>query len=141
MKISLEFNSVREMRDFYDGINFVPRGTIREAKLKQEKPDPAPVAETPAEAEPDPAPAAEKPAEETAPAAEEPKEETAPAADKEQISVVEVRKMLKTVNKMLGKNAAKEWIAAEGFSSLTDIFDQEVLKRLSAKAEEVINAE
>lgn len=128
MKISLEFDSVAEMKHFYDGINFQPYNTIRAEKLKQEK-ESAPVVE---ETKPEP---------ETKP--EAPKEEPAPAAEEEEkIAVADVRKLLSFVNKKSsGKNVAKEWIAEEGFSTLADIDDQEVLKRLKAKAEEVINAE
>ena len=126
MKISLEFDSVAEMKHFYDGINFQPYGTVRAEKLKQEAESAPVVAETPPEPETKP---------------EEPKEEAAPAAE-EKIAVADVRKLLSIVNKKSsGKNVAKEWIAEEGFSTLADIDDQEVLKRLKAKAEEVINAE
>ena len=35
MKISLEFESVREMREFYEGVQFVPYGEIRNKKPKE----------------------------------------------------------------------------------------------------------
>lgn len=110
MRIKLEFDSVKEMREFYDGVQFVPYGTIRKK-------------ETPAAKE----------------QVQELKEE-APAAE-EEVSIVDVRKLLRLVNKKTGENTAKNWISEEGFETLADVKDPDVLQRLSKKAEEVINAE
>ena len=126
MKISLEFDSVREMRELYDGVNFVPYGTIR--KVKQEEPKPAHIEEATPEVE----------------TSEPTKEETAPAAEEEKLSTEDVRRLLSVINRKSGGNKLlKGWIAEEGFKTFGDVTDkdQEVLKRLKAKAEEVINAE
>ena len=116
MKISLEFESVREMREFYEGVQFVPYGEIRNKKPKE-------------------------PPEKTS--ATEPKktEESTEKALKEEIKIEDIRKLLSVVNKKTGTNTAKEWVKEAGFKSLADITDQKILVDLKAKAEEVLNAE
>lgn len=125
MRISLEFNSVKEMKEFYEGVQFVPYGTIREEKAKKAD-----------EKAPKPSKNAQKTEKVT-------KETSAPTEDakeaEEEITIVDVRKLLSIVNKKTGKNTAKEWIREEGFESLADVEDQTVLQRLFKKAEEVIN--
>lgn len=64
-------------------------------------------------------------------------------AKEKKVNIVDVRKMLSTANKVAKKNIAKDWIAEAGYQSLSDAEkDQETLKALMGKAEEVIfNAE
>lgn len=119
MKISVDFNSIEEMQDFCK--KFATPDEVHEQKLVaviEEK-------EKPKEEAPDPEP-------------EEVEEE------EEKVDIAELtvtaRKALAKVNKKTGENTAKTWIKEKGYDSLADIKDPDVLKELTKKAEEFLDA-
>ena len=130
MKITVEFNSIKELRDFcFESGYLVADDRIKKAdattKESSKVDDNASIT------------IATKPPKKEEPKKEEPKEEP----EEEELAVVDVRKLLSVANKKVGRNIANEWITAEGFKSLTEIKDQKILRKLFDKAKEVTNAE
>lgn len=131
MKITIECNSIKELRDFcFESGYLVADDRIKKAdaatKESSKVNDNASIT------------IATKPPKEEKPAKKEaPKEEP----EAEELAVVDVRKLLSVANKKVGRNIANEWITAEGFKSLTEIKDQKILRKLFDKAKEVIDAE
>lgn len=127
MKITIECNSIQELRDFcFESGYLVSEDRIKKAeaatKASGEIDDSASVTIATAEPKEEPVPAAEE------------------APTEEAISIVDLRKLLKIANDKAGHNIAKELIKAEGYDSLNKVTDQEARLRIKAKAEEVINA-
>lgn len=131
MRITFEFNSLEEVKQYLDG-QVAATIALSEYVVKD-----APAAK-PAKAEPKAEPAKDE--ELPFAPAPEPKKAEAPAQTKVDESYrVEVRQVLAQLNKKTGKNTASELIKELGVSKLTDVALSD-LPALMAKAQEALNA-
>lgn len=124
MKITVEFESLKEFKMFMSAAD-----ELEEEKTKQVK-------EPEKAAEPEPEP---KPGPEPEQKAEKPKKEEkkAKAVDYDALRV-ECRKVLAELNKVTGKNTASEMIKSHGAEKLTQVED-EFLPELLEEAKEAMN--
>lgn len=119
MKITIECNSIEELRNFcFESGYLVSEDRIAKAEAATKASNKVDENKQITIAEPETAP--------------EPAEE---------VRIEDVRKLLSVVNKKTGANTAKEWIKELGFKTLAEVTDQKTLIGLKEKAEEVINAE
>jgi hypothetical protein len=133
MKITFEFNSLEEVKQYLDG-QVAATIALSEYVVKD-----AP-AEKPAKAEPKAEPVKQETEELPFAPAPEPKKAEKPAQTKVDESYrVEVRQVLAQLNKKTGKNTASELIKELGVSKLTDVALSD-LPALMAKAQEALNA-
>lgn len=122
MKITVEFESMKEFKMFMSAAE-----ELEEEKTKQVK-EPEKAAEPEPEPEPEPEQKAEKPK----------KEEKKPKAVDYDALRVECRKVLAELNKVTGKNTASEMIKSHGAEKLTQVED-EFLPELLEEAKEALN--
>lgn len=122
MKITVEFESLKEFKMFMSAAD-----ELEEEKTKQVK-EPEKAAEPEPEPEPEPEAKEEKPKKE---------EKKAKAVDYDALRV-ECRKVLAELNKVTGKNTASEMIKSHGADKLTNVED-EFLQELLEEAKEALN--
>ena len=139
MKISIEVDSLQELRDFcfesgflvaQDRIDRIEKvgGELSKRERKQK-------AEEKAQKVNEKAQKATENDEQTSKT-----EEKTSAPDVGKL-IVKARKVLKMACDKAGRNIAKEWIAEEGYEGLSDIKDAETMGKLITRGEEYVNGE